>query len=354
MIISRTPLRMSFVGGGSDLPGHYRKYGGAVLSTTIRKYVYISINRKFDDGVRIAYSKTEEVDSVDEIEHELFRATFELLGIRGGVEVATIADIPSRGTGLGSSSAFTVGLINAISAYQGRYVSAHQMAAQSCQVAIDICGAPIGKQDQYASAFGGLNLIEFHPNDSVSVCPIVMPRQVQQELESRIITFYTGAERSASALLKVQSESVAADDQKQASLQRMVELAYQLRKDFQSGDISGFGAILDENWQLKRALAPGISNGQIDRWYDQAKAAGAEGGKILGAGAGGFLMFYAPVSAHAAIEAALAPLRRVRFGLEPAGSKVIFYDPQDEGEASPATPAPSSRAPRLAPLGGGR
>jgi D-glycero-alpha-D-manno-heptose-7-phosphate kinase len=353
MIISRTPLRMSFVGGGSDLPSYYRKYGGAVLSTTIRKYVYISINRKFDDGVRVAYSKTEEVNSVDEIEHELFRATFRLLGVRGGVEVATIADIPSRGTGLGSSSAFTVGLINAVSAYQGRYISAHQMASQSCEVEIDICGAPIGKQDQYASAFGGLNLIEFHPNDSVSVNPIVMPQQALQELESRIITFYTGAERSASALLQVQAASVAGDDRKQASLQRMVKLAYQLRQDFQSGDISAFGEILDENWQLKRALAPGISSRQIDDWYHQAKAAGAVGGKILGAGAGGFLMFYAPVSAHAAIEAALSPLRRVRLGFEPAGSKVIFYDPQDSDDAPPAFVAPT-RAPLLAPLGGER
>ena len=351
MIISRTPLRMSFVGGGSDMPSHYRKYGGAVLSTTIQKYVYIGINRKFDDGVRVAYSKTEEVASVDEIEHPLFRATLELLGIKGGIEVVTVADIPSRGTGLGSSSAFTVGLINVVSAYQGRYISAQQMAAQSCEIEIDICGAPIGKQDQYASAFGGLNLIEFHPDDSVSVSPIVMPRPALQELESRIITFYTGAERSASALLQV-AASVAADDRQQASLQRMVKLAYQLRKDLQSGDISGFGEILDENWQLKRALAPGISSGQIDAWYDQAKAAGAVGGKVLGAGGGGFLMFYAPVSAHAAIETALAPLRRVRFGLEPAGSRVIFHDPQDAGDAPPAFGSPAT--PLMAPIGGAR
>ena len=245
-------------------------------------------------------------------------------------------------------SAFTVGLINAISAYQGRYVSAQQMAAQSCEIEIDICGAPIGKQDQYASAFGGLNLIEFHPDDSVSVNPIVMPRPALQELESQIITFYTGAERSASALLQAAAQ-VATGDRAHASLQRMVELAYQLRKELQSGDISGFGAILDENWRLKRSLAPGISSGQIDAWYDRAKTAGAVGGKILGAGGGGFLMLYAPVSAHPAIEAALAPLRRVRFRLEPAGSRVIFYDPQDVDDAGldlPAASAPTT------PMGG--
>ncbi len=329
MIISRTPLRMSFVGGGSDVPAHYRRFGGAVLSTAIRKYVYVNINRKFDNGIRVAYSKTEEVDRIDQIEHELFRTTFQMMGLEGGIEVTTIADIPSRGTGLGSSSAFTVGLINAVGAYQGRYISPGEMAARSCQIEIDICGAPIGKQDQYASAFGGLNLIEFHPDDSVSVTPIVMPHAALRDLSSRILTFYTGTERSASAVLQAQGDSIAADAGKQDALRRMVELAYQLRENLQGGDISGFGAILEENWRLKRALSPNISNGRIDDWYAKATAAGAVAGKVLGAGAGGFLMFYAPMERHEAIEQALAPLRRVDFGFEPAGSKVIFYDPQD-------------------------
>ena len=167
MIISRTPLRMSFIGGGSDLPGFYREHGGAVLSTAINKYVYVNINKKFDDGVRVAYSRTEEVSNVAEIEHELFKATFQQMGLTGGVEVATIADIPSRGTGLGSSSSFTVGLINAVAAFQGRYVSAEEMARESSRIEIEVCGAPIGKQDQYAAAYGGFNLIEFHRDDRV-------------------------------------------------------------------------------------------------------------------------------------------------------------------------------------------
>src|SRR5215469_15131101 len=164
MIISRTPLRASFVGGGSDLPGFYRQHGGAVLSTTIDKYVYVTVNRKFDSGIRVAYSKTEEVESVDRIEHPIVKATMRLLGLAGGVEITTIADIPSRGTGLGSSSAFAVGLLNALAAFQSRHVSSDELGATSCRVEIDLCGEPIGKQDSYAAAFGGLNLIEFRPD----------------------------------------------------------------------------------------------------------------------------------------------------------------------------------------------
>ena len=318
---------MSFVGGGSDLPSFYRKHGGAVLSTAVNKYIYVNINRKFDGGVRIAYSKTEEVDSVDQIEHALFKATFRFMKLTGGVEITTIADIPSRGTGLGSSSSFTVGLINAISAYQGRHVSAECMGETSCRIEIDICGAPIGKQDQYAAAYGGFNIIEFHPDDRVAVTPIVMPRPLMRTLESRIIVFYTGMTRSASRILQDQSDQVAADGVKQGALKRMVSLTYELRDQLQDGDIGAFGEILDENWNLKRSLTPGISNGEIDEWYALAKSAGAIGGKILGAGSGGFLMFYANEEHHPAIERALHFLRRIAFGFEPQGSKIIFYDP---------------------------
>lgn len=327
MIISRTPLRMSFVGGGSDLPSFYRKYGGAVLSTAVDKYVYVNINRKFDGGVRVAYSKTEEVDSIDQLEHQLFRKTFEYMNLTGGMEITTIADIPSRGTGLGSSSSFTVGLINAVSAYQGRHVSAEEMAAGSCRIEIDICGAPIGKQDQYAAAYGGFNMIEFHPDDRVSVTPMIMPRTLLHALESQIIVFYTGMVRSASHILQEQSDQVASDQDKQAALRKMVELTYQLRDQLQAGDIGSFGEILDENWNLKKSLASGVSTSDIDTWYGLAKAAGAVGGKILGAGSGGFLMFFAPPEAHPAIERSLHFLRRIPFGFEPQGSKIIFYDP---------------------------
>jgi len=327
MIISRTPLRMSFVGGGSDLPVFYRKYGGAVISTTIDKYIYVNINKKFDKGVRLAYSKTEEVDRVEDIEHPLFKATFNLMKVEGGVEITTIADIPSRGTGLGSSSSFTVGLINAVSAYLGRHASAEDLAVKSCQIEIDICGAPIGKQDQYAAACGGFNTFEFHSDDRVSVTPIIMPRALLQSLESQIVLFYTGMVRSASHILMEQSDQVGSDAAKQDALRRMVDLTYQMRDMLQAGEIQSFGEILDENWHLKKSLASGVSTSDIDAWYSLGKAAGADGGKILGAGAGGFLMFCAPPERHPAIEAALHFLRRVPFRFEPQGSKIVFYGP---------------------------
>lgn len=327
MIISRTPLRMSFAGGGSDMPAFYRRHGGAVLSTAVDKYVYVNINRKFDGGIRLAYSKTEEVESVDQIEHRLFRATFECLGMKGGVEITTIADIPSRGTGLGSSSAFTVGLLNAVSAYLGRHISAEDLGRLSCEIEIDRCGEPIGKQDQYAAAFGGLNLVEFKADDSVLVTPVIMPADARRTLEDRIIVFYTGITRSASHILKQQSEAVATDRAKRGTLVRMVELAYRMRDELQAGNLDAFGSILDDNWTLKKTLTGGVSTDEIDAWYGLGRKAGALGGKILGAGAGGFLMFYAPRERHPAIERALGTLRRSNFRFDPLGSRIIFYNP---------------------------
>jgi D-glycero-alpha-D-manno-heptose-7-phosphate kinase len=326
MIISRTPLRMSFVGGGSDLPNFYRRHGGAVLSTAIDKYIYVSVNRHFNGGIRVAYSKTEEVEQLDHVEHPLVRTTMELLGIQGGVEITTTADIPSRGTGLGSSSTFTVGLIQVLSAYLGRHVSAAELGRLSCEIEIDRCREPIGKQDQYAAAYGGLNLIEFNPDDSVNVMPVILPKEARKALQERTLIFYTGITRSASGILAEQSATVADDAKKQAMLKRMVALTYQLRDELQRGQIDSMGGILDENWSLKKGLAAGISNGAIDDWYLTAKSAGALGGKLLGAGAGGFLMFYAPVERHEAIARALN-LHRVHMSFEPLGSRILFYNP---------------------------
>lgn len=325
MIISRTPLRMSFVGGGSDLPGFYRKSGGAVLSTAIDKYVYVNVNKKFDNGIRVAYSKNEEVSSVQEIEHRLVRATMEYLKLDGGIEITTIADIPSKGTGLGSSSSFTVGLLHALNAFKGRYVSSEQLGFDSCHVEIDLCGEPIGKQDQYAAAFGGFNLIEFRPDDSVVVSPIICDPTTIKRLEENTLMFYTGITRSASNLLKQQAEEVASDERKHATLVKMVELTYQLRDELQRNNVDAFGEILHENWVLKKSITDGISTSFIDEWYDKARAAGAKGGKILGAGAGGFLMVYAPREKHEDIKRALSELRPIDVGFEPLGSRIIFY-----------------------------
>lgn len=323
MIISQTPLRMSFVGGGSDLPAYYRRHGGAVLSTAIDKYVYVSANPKFDGGIRLAYSRTEEVESLDQIQHRLFRAAFEVLGIAGGVEVTTTADIPSRGTGLGSSSTFTVGLLQVMSAYLGKTVTADWLAQTASYIEIEKCAEPIGKQDQYAAAHGGLNLIVFNPDDTVEVHPVAINPQVEAELQRRLVVLYTGGARSASAILRRQNEAVETRVDARRSLGRMVELAFDLQKELQAGRLDSFGEILRENWSLKKALSQGISNPEIEAWHDAAVGAGAEGGKLLGAGAGGFLMFYADPSRHDQIAAATG-LRRIEFGFEPAGSRILF------------------------------
>ncbi|QDM28174.1 GHMP kinase [Tardiphaga sp. vice304] len=325
MIITRTPLRASFAGGGSDIASFYRRFGGAVVSTAIDKYIYVTVNRKFDDGLRVAYSRNEEVENLGQIRHPIVKNALKILGISGGVEITTIADVPSRGTGLGSSSSFAVGLLCALGGFQGRFMAAQELAELSCEVEIELCGEPIGKQDQYAAAYGGMSLIEFNADDTTRVTPIIMPKERRQAVESRLLMFYTGSTRSASALLEVQSEAVSSNLAKQNVLRSMVQLAYQLRDELQSGAVDNLGAILHENWMLKKSISSGISNPEIDYLYDRAIAAGATGGKILGAGGGGFLLFDGPAEKHLAIEAALVPLRRVPVGFERQGCQVIFY-----------------------------
>jgi D-glycero-alpha-D-manno-heptose-7-phosphate kinase len=324
MIISKTPMRMSFVGGGSDLPVFYRKHGGAVLSTAINKFVYLTINKKFDDRIRISYSRTEEPGSVEKIKHPLVREALKMLGIDGGIEIASIADIPARGSGLGSSSSYTVGLLHALHAYRGQFASAEQLARECCQIEIERCGEPIGKQDQYAAAFGGFNFIEFYPDDSVSVEPVICKRETLQRLQSNILVFYTGITRSASALLQRQQKAVATQKAKQKALLRMVQYAHDLKAELQRNNVEAFGQIIHENWVLKRGLTSSISTDQIDNWYSRGRKAGAIGGKLLGAGSGGFLMFYAPKEQHEAIIRELKELRRIDFSFEPQGSKIIF------------------------------
>jgi D-glycero-alpha-D-manno-heptose-7-phosphate kinase len=325
MIISRTPLRMSFVGGGSDLPSFYRENGGAVVSTAIDKYVYVNVNKKFDDGIRVAYSKNEEVERVEQIDHRIVRAAMQFMKLDGGIEITTIADIPSRGTGLGSSSTFTVGLLHVLNAFKGKYISSDQLGRDSCYIEIDLCGEPIGKQDQYAAAFGGFNLIEFKPDDSVIVSPIICDRTTVAELEANTLMFYTGIVRSASTLLRQQNTDLAVNAEKRRSMRRMVELAYELREELHKNNVSAFGDILHENWILKKGITDGVSTPEIDEWYRIARGAGAVGGKILGAGAGGFLMLFAPRERHDGIAAALPTLRLIPMGFEPLGSRIIFY-----------------------------
>jgi D-glycero-alpha-D-manno-heptose-7-phosphate kinase len=324
MIISRTPLRMSFVGGGSDLPAFYRRFGGAVVSTAIRKYVYVTVNPKFDHRIRISYSKTEEVDTVSRIKHPLVRESMKLLDIPGGLEITSIADIPSRGTGLGSSSSFTVGLLHALHASAGRYASAEQLAREACHIEIERCGEPIGRQDQYAAAYGGLNFIQFHPDDSVSVDPVVCRRETLLRLQEDTLVFYTGLTRRAAGILKDQQKAMASERPKQRAMKRMVALAHELRDQLQKNNLEAFGELLHQNWVLKRGITGDITNRRIDEWYEAGRREGALGGKLLGAGQGGFLMFYAPRARHEAIVRRLRGLRHVPITFEPEGSKIIF------------------------------
>jgi D-glycero-alpha-D-manno-heptose-7-phosphate kinase len=324
MIISRTPLRVSFLGGGSDLPGYYRRRGGAVLSTAIDQSVYITVSRKFDNAVRVSYSHTEEVAHASEVAHPLVREALAVLGIAGGIEITSIADIPAKGTGLGSSSAFTVGLLNALHAYCGRHASAEKLALESCAIEIERCGEPIGKQDQYAAAFGGFNFIRFHADERVEVNRVVCAPSVIAGLQERLLFFFTGITRSASELLARQSQEMAADAGKQDGMADMVRLAESAYAELCAGHADSLGEMLHDAWQIKKRMTNGISNAMVDDAYQAAIDAGAKGGKLLGAGGGGFLMLYAEPAQHGAIRRALARLRETPFSFAAYGSSIIF------------------------------
>ena len=326
MIISRTPLRISFIGGGSDLPAFYRQEPGAVLSTAINKYIYITVNPKFDDKIRASYSRTEIVDSVDEVRHELIREALRMVRIDHGIEITSISDIPSQGTGLGSSSTYTVGLLNALYAYRNYFAGAERLASEACIIEIEHCGKPIGKQDQYIAAYGGLQFIQFNSDDSVFVDPIVCEPGTRERLQEGLLMLYTGMVRNADEILEEQSHNTQTDDEKRASLRRMVHLAGQLREALLCNDLNGFGEVLHAGWMEKRKLATGITKPCIDKWYETARAHGAIGGKILGAGGGGFLLLYAPPERHPEICEALRELRPIDFRFSPQGSKLIYVE----------------------------
>jgi len=323
MIISRTPLRISFAGGGSDLRAYYRHAHGAVTSTAIDKYIYVTVNKKFDDRIRISYSKTEIVDTVEDIRHDIVREAMKLTGVDSGIEITSIADIPSRGTGLGSSSSFAAGLLNALYAYDGKFASAERLAREACRIEIELLGEPIGKQDQYAAAYGGLNHIRFNADGTVFVDPVICSRETKELLTSRLMLFYTGLTRRANTILTEQRKKT---DKKLDTLGEMVRLSEELRDALRGDDLVKFGEILHRGWCLKKELAGGISNPAIDEYYEKARRAGAVGGKILGAGGGGFLLFYCEEGKQAAVREALSDLKETPFRLEPQGSKIIYVE----------------------------
>ncbi len=326
MIITKTPFRISFVGGGSDLESFFSFRKGAVLSTTIDKYMYISTHQFFErDKIRCKYSHTETVSDVNHLKHPILKTVLKDFDLNG-IEVSSIADIPG-GTGMGSSSSFTVGLLHNLSTYTNKTVTKEKLGAGACRIEIDLLKEPIGKQDQYAAAFGGLNVIEFNSDGSVHVDPVLISSETRQTLNCNLKLYYIGNQRSASKILAEQNKNTAQADKFQA-LEHMVDLVYKLKEVLTLGDLNAFGDILHENWLLKQSLAKGITTLRINTLYDTAMNAGARGGKLLGAGGGGFMLFYADQDKHASLDAAMADLDAFpfEFKMEEEGSKIIHVE----------------------------
>ncbi len=324
MIITQTPLRISFAGGGTDFKGYYEKDGGAVLSSAIDKYIYVVIKERFDSKIRVGYTRTEMVDRVDQIEHELARECLRMTGITGGVEIATMADIPSEGSGLGSSSTVTVGLLNAMYAYQGVLVTAETLSAQACEIEIGILGKPIGKQDQYIAAYGGLRRFEFHPDETVTATPIILGEEKRRRFGESLMLFYTGITRQADAILSEQKANI---DDKRQSLDRIKGQVAEVEASLTGGGINNMnkvGRLLQAGWEWKKSMTGRISSPQIDSLYERALDAGATGGKIAGAGGGGFLLLYCPPDRQSSVREVLSEMQELPFSLERDGTKVIF------------------------------
>lgn len=320
MIIVQSPLRISLFGGGTDFPDFYRQEGGCVLSTAIDKYIFVVIKQRYDDKLRIGYTRTEMVDRVDEIQHELIRQALLKTGIRKGVEITTMGDIPA-GSGLGSSSAVTVGALHAMYAHLNETVLASRLAREACEIEIDELKKPIGVQDQYISAYGDLRFIEFNTDGSILANRVEMDPAYKRKLNENLLIFFTGFTRQSGTILAEQQDNIS---QHMAVLREMKQMAHTALVELVSGNIDALGYLLDESWQLKKQLASRISNGFIEEAYQAARAAGALGGKIAGAGGGGFLLLYCPYGCRDAVRTALSNLKELPFQLEPDGSKVIF------------------------------
>jgi D-glycero-alpha-D-manno-heptose-7-phosphate kinase len=324
MIVSCAPFRVSFAGGGSDIASFYRKSRGAVLSCALAKYSFIVIHPFFSaDKYHLKYTRTELVDRLDEIQHPILREALRMQAIEPGLEIVSVADIPG-GTGLGSSSSFAVALINALYAYRGIFRPKDTLASEACILEIERLGEPIGKQDQYAAAFGGVNLIEFERHGGVTVQPLLLPPAVLSALEGNLMLFYTGGQRDARVVLSEQVAAIENDAAVVARMQQMVDLAYEMRDLLLAGKLDAFGDALHRGWEMKRSISAQISTSAIDDLYAQARAAGALGGKLAGAGGGGFLLLYCPRAAQERVRKALGTLQTLEFRFDWGGARIAF------------------------------
>jgi len=321
MIMTRTPFRISFAGGGSDLASFYQEEPGMVLSAAIAKYMYLIVKESFGNTFRVSYSQTELRDRAEAIQHPIVRECLAALKIARGLEIVSVADMPAQ-TGMGSSSSFTVGLLAALHALRGRHADAGTLARLACHIEINQLGEPIGKQDQYIAAYGGLQFIQFLPDGSVYVDPVICSTDTKRDLSRRLLLFFTGCTREARAVLSRQNAKAVAN---RAALRRLCAVARSMREVLiQGGDLRGFGVLLHEAWEVKKKLESTISNPDIDELYERGMRAGALGGKLLGAGGGGFLLFFCEPNKQAALRRAMEKVVEVPFGFEPQGSKIVY------------------------------
>ena len=321
MIIVQTPLRISFFGGGTDFPAFFREEVGCVLSSAIEKYIFVTIKHRFDQKLRIGYTQTEMIDHVDQIHHELIREALRLTGIECGIEITTLGDIPTEGSGLGSSSTVTVGALHAMYTYQGQIVSAERLAREACIIEIETLQKPIGIQDQFIAAYGGLRFFEFLPNGEVKAEGLKISPEARRVLNDNFLLFFTGVSRSATSILKEQTINM---KDRLTELRELKQMAHLARCEIEKENFDTLGALLHQSWELKKRLAGTISNVQIDELYETARRAGAIGGKLAGAGGGGFLLLYVPYEYQNNVRAALHGLQELPFRLEADGTKVIF------------------------------
>lgn len=332
MVISRTPFRLSFLGGGTDYPAWYLEHGGTVLATTVNKYCYLSCRYLppfFEHKFRVMWSKIENCHSIDEITHPAVRETLRHLEVDRGLEIHHDGDLPAR-SGTGSSSAFTVGLLNALYALQGKMVSKTQLAQEALHLEQQVLSEHVGSQDQVMAAHGGLNRIDFHASGQISVLPMALPRERVRELEAHIMLFYTGIVRTASDVAKSYTAAIETKRRQLRIMQDLVEEGFDVLNG--NRNIEKFGELLHENWQVKRELGSRVSNPHVDDIYEAARAAGAIGGKLSGAGGGGFMMFFVPPEKRNALQARLGSLVHVPIKFESAGSQIIFFENQEDFE----------------------
>ncbi len=325
MIITRSPLRISLGGGGTDLPSYYRKYGGFLISAAIDKYIYVTITRPFVEGIFLKYSKLEHVNDVDEVKHPIIREALRIMELKTPqVEITTLADIPA-GTGLGSSGSFTTALVKALYAHRRQLLHPAELAKIACEIEIDHLDRPVGKQDQYIAAFGGITSFRFHADEKVEAEPVKISIDTMFDLEDNLLLFFTGLSRSAGSILKDQDTRTQESDQEiLENLHIIKELGFRSKKVLEDGKTSEFGGIMHEHWEHKKKRSRGITNPRINEWYDIARANGAVGGKLVGAGGGGFLMFYAEDRSKLRRAMAHSGLEEVRFRFDFEGTKILM------------------------------